>query len=942
MHREEELALLRRAYHDCERQGRGQVALIAGAVGSGKTHMLEQHGKWAAAAGGRILTATGSRAERNLHFGVLGQLLHGLHLGQEESARIEDLTREAASSLTTATAGSDDSDTLPVDGPLWGPLLRSVHAALSRAAAQQPLLLAVDELHHTDAASLHCLLFVIRRLRHAPITVVFAETSVPGSAHPVFHAELRSQPYFAGITLPPLTTDSIIGLLGQEGRPADIRQEAGRLLRMTGGSSLLVQALIDERDAPGNTDDNDPREDDTFKRAVLGCLYRHEPAVRQVAEALAVLGRPVSPELLDQLLDVLPNTTAPAVRALHNSGLVEHNRIRHPRIRHCLLSDLAPERKQKLHRRAAEVLHEGGEEPSVVAEHLIASAWTDTPWASPVLQRAAAQALAAGRPDLAAASLRLETQEETAGQDIATTAMLVSARWQNNPTSVGQQLDHLVKSARADGWSTTAALSAVPYLLWQGRVDEAVEAVEGFRTAGPDDDPAGRRRTMELLIALSNPDHLASARESAGSRHRITEVPPSAGPRLRALSVLGGAMIPSAGNNTVVQAEQLLQQYHADPGSLGLLAAPLLALLYSGRADRVASWGEILLKQPPARHAPAWLGVIRAIHAEAALRLGDHEATERLGKAALVDVPCAGWGVAVGGPLGTLVTCATEQGRHAEAERWLAQPVPPGMFRTPAGIHYLAARGRHHLAMGRAQAATADLRRCGEQMRHWGLDTAGLLTWRLELAKVQLSLGNRTHAAQLLLEQLRVPHGLDDRTRGRALRLLASTAVPDQRHKLLSKAVTLLQASGDQQELMLALNDISHALQRSGDSAQARLFVRWAHQLAQGAADGGSMIPGQQDRRQPAGGTREQNGQQDAASWEADPVLSEAEHRVAVLAAQGNTNRQISDALFITVSTVEQHLTRAYRKLDVKRRTDLPKRLASCAGPVAEEAEKVF
>lgn len=52
--------------------------------------------------------------------------------------------------------------------------------------------------------------------------------------------------------------------------------------------------------------------------------------------------------------------------------------------------------------------------------------------------------------------------------------------------------------------------------------------------------------------------------------------------------------------------------------------------------------------------------------------------------------------------------------------------------------------------------------------------------------------------------------------------------------------------------------------------------------------------------------------------------LSDAELRVAALAAQGHTNRQIAGDLFITVSTVEQHLTRVYRKLHVRRRSDLP------------------
>ncbi|GAA3116917.1 hypothetical protein GCM10020254_74650 [Streptomyces goshikiensis] len=48
---------------------------------------------------------------------------------------------------------------------------------------------------------------------------------------------------------------------------------------------------------------------------------------------------------------------------------------------------------------------------------------------------------------------------------------------------------------------------------------------------------------------------------------------------------------------------------------------------------------------------------------------------------------------------------------------------------------------------------------------------------------------------------------------------------------------------------------------------------------------------------------------------------------MALLAARGHTNREIATKLYVTVSTVEQHLTRIYRKLKVKRRRDLPARL---------------
>ncbi|GAA1275737.1 hypothetical protein GCM10009665_73510 [Kitasatospora nipponensis] len=56
--------------------------------------------------------------------------------------------------------------------------------------------------------------------------------------------------------------------------------------------------------------------------------------------------------------------------------------------------------------------------------------------------------------------------------------------------------------------------------------------------------------------------------------------------------------------------------------------------------------------------------------------------------------------------------------------------------------------------------------------------------------------------------------------------------------------------------------------------------------------------------------------------------LSEAERRVAELAAHGLSNREVARKLYITVSTVEQHLTRVYRKLGVRRRVDLGRRLA--------------
>jgi DNA-binding NarL/FixJ family response regulator len=62
----------------------------------------------------------------------------------------------------------------------------------------------------------------------------------------------------------------------------------------------------------------------------------------------------------------------------------------------------------------------------------------------------------------------------------------------------------------------------------------------------------------------------------------------------------------------------------------------------------------------------------------------------------------------------------------------------------------------------------------------------------------------------------------------------------------------------------------------------------------------------------------------DVLGAEAEAKLSDSEKGVAALAACGYTNREISAKLFVTISTVEQHLTRVYRKLNITRRHQLP------------------
>lgn len=181
-------------------------------------------------------------------------------------------------------------------------------------------------------------------------------------------------------------------------------------------------------------------------------------------------------------------------------------------------------------------------------------------------------------------------------------------------------------------------------------------------------------------------------------------------------------------------------------------------------------------------------------------------------------------------------------------------------------------------------------------------------------------------AAELQLTQL----GQEpSRTKAAALRVLATIAPLAQHPTLLRDAAEILRARGDRLELAFTLADLSHTQRTLGDLQRARMTVRRAWDLA-----GDCRADGLQQRLRPDIDETTLEIADDVDS-EAFNSPSEAERRVAALAAQGNTNRQIAEKLFMTISTVEQHLTKVYRKLNVTRRADLLLKLGPRIGNVA-------
>ncbi len=138
---------------------------------------------------------------------------------------------------------------------------------------------------------------------------------------------------------------------------------------------------------------------------------------------------------------------------------------------------------------------------------------------------------------------------------------------------------------------------------------------------------------------------------------------------------------------------------------------------------------------------------------------------------------------------------------------------------------------------------------------------------------------------------------------------------------LLREAVAVLEPSQARLEHARALVELGAALRRANRRSESREPLRRGLELAT-VVRRGATRRARRDRatRHRA---RDPAGLRSAAS----ESLTPSERRVAQMAAEGSTNREIAQALFVTPKTVEVHLSSAYRKLDIASRSQLSKAL---------------
>ncbi|MFD7630296.1 AAA family ATPase [Streptomyces sp. NPDC059851] len=925
------------------RRGRGRVAVISGPLGSGKTALLEHFTEQALAEGTLVLEAAGSKPEQQLPFGILRRIL-------DSAAPLDPAVHAEATALLDAVAAPTD-DTDGVEAGMR--VLPHICALLLRIARNRTVVIAVDDVHHGDDLSRAFLLCLARRVRQAGVLIVLTEAVRPLPAQLAFHAELRRQPNCTGIRLPLLSTDGTTRVLAGHFATAAAQRLSADCQEATGGNPILVNALLE--DGLAALGDSEPFlplvPAEHFERAVVGCLHRGDPEIPAVARGIAALGDGVPPALLSRVTDVHVKTVELALQDLERCGILGDGAFRTPATRAAVLAATQPEELSALHRRAARLLHQDGAPALDVARHLLATRKPVDDWAIPVLQEAAEYALVEDAPELALACGELAVDSCPEGpRRTALKSRLVSIVWRSSPVAAEGHLRQLSREFCAGRLTDRDLLHAVSYLAWMGEARQAGEEVRRLQAAAEEARDAGRPFAYDAdtlaaahswLAVVSPPvrDVFPAAGPPGPTGHatpRATTGPAAARTPTAAYDMPDDAHLPAVdairtalrggqGEAAVAEATRVLQRYHLSDRTLIPLVLAVLALVYAGRLDLALTWTDRLLGECSARNAPTWQAALGVVRAEAVLRQGDLPGAAAQARQAmsLISVQC--WGVGIALPLAVLIEAETQMGNVEEAMRLLEQPVPETMLDTQFGLHYLRARGRCHLATGRYHAALRDFLTCGELMQSWGMDAVELVPWRLDAAEAWLALGNVPRAREYAEQQKQREAGAaGTRTRGALLLALARTSGDlTYRLKRLTEAVDTLEQGEDRIQLARALGELGSGYRTAGDFHRARMLVRKAWHVAKSCGAQPlcqEFTPGQGD------------GEPATVGREADPpreaeVLSEAEARVALLAARGHTNREIAGKLYVTVSTVEQHLTRIYRKLQVKRRRDLPARL---------------
>jgi DNA-binding CsgD family transcriptional regulator len=380
----------------------------------------------------------------------------------------------------------------------------------------------------------------------------------------------------------------------------------------------------------------------------------------------------------------------------------------------------------------------------------------------------------------------------------------------------------------------------------------------------------------------------------------------------------------AANQDSIQEANSLLDRALASPGLGAFLStdslhygAALLCLCCVERFEDFDTLVESALTDAGRNGNLLAYFVLTTYRSWALLRRGRLVEAEQAARSALA-LDLGGWTFGSPALVGVMVGALLEQGRIAEARTTLEQSgvdcASPNTF--PVCL-VLESRGRLRLAEGDLRRGLADLLLAGQRLEALRVHSPAMLQWRSHASMAHLKLGERDAALRLAREEVRLAHRLcGPSTMGTSLHSLGLATGGHQGIRILEHAVNRLKPSSARLAEASALVDLGAALRRQGQPSRARVHLREG--LDQATRCQATGLAERAHLELLAAGARPRRVVQHGPE-----ALTATEARIAMVAAQGLTNTEIGQSLFISRKTVEKHLANAYRKLQISSRSQL-------------------
>jgi DNA-binding CsgD family transcriptional regulator len=905
--------------------GEGGLLVVEAEAGVGKTELLRAAGTLGEAAGLRVLRARGSELDRPFAFGLVRQLLE-----REAAAFPELLTGGAEPAAAVlgvpgAAAPSDGDPFSSLQGLVW---------FVADLSARSPLLLLADDLHWADTPSLRWLAFLAERLEDVAVLVVGAtRPAEPGAEQGLLDAlALAAGGHMARpAPLSPHATTAVV----QARMPAAVEAFGAACHQATGGNPFLLSELAGELARHGRTgsaaeaaevlDFGPERVGRALRRRIRGL----PPEATSVTRALAVLGPGASLEDTAALGDLGLDATAAATYALVGIDVLSVGDALdfvHPVVRAAVYDQIPPLEVQRLHLLAAESLMASGAESERVARHLLRLPPAADEERLETLRAAAREAFARGAASAAADYLRRAVEEPApAGRRSELLHELGVAEASDRRAEFVDHLRAAMAAAPTVERRAGVALDLGRALGSVGDFDASIGVLDPTlaELEDPEAEVAVALEAELLTVAAINCAvdepirarferrfaQLAEGRPLHAGTLAALAVAEVAwrGPAAAGIALADRALAPGAPherNSIVPHGAVMALQCAGELGRSGRLLDERIDR-WTRHGSRMTVAGQYVLRSAVSLR----LGEVRRAETEARFPFDRFE--EGIGP------PARAWVVAL------LMDALVARGALDEAEEILATSVdaaglapslPVGIFHDSIAALRLA-QGRAAEALGEAESAGAALGSTWEN--------PNACAWRSHAALALSALDRHEEARAMAEAELEAARrfGVAD-AEGVALRTLGYVTGGAEGTACLRASVEVLGRTESRFERARSLLELGAALRRAGERIESRDVLREA--LDANASTGATALADRAHEELVAAGARPRRDRRLLSGPES---LTAGEDRVAVLAAQGLTNREIAQRLFVTVKAVQFHLRNVYRKLDIASREELPQAL---------------